>query len=436
MCKMTIEIEPKQKPPRFAKSIKAFLLLSLISTFITFLMVLGIYLKASGNVTQLEKKVTASLADIAMALTYAHITDTPPPDKNWLRRDFLQDSFSAILSPRLASLAAIDSKGTYIELPYILRVYTSEKQHRFLLIAQPNPNLMRFLIPSHAIVIDSQDMILRRVPTLKNINRIVSNKNPLDGENGISLKNEIEQFPPISMLELVGRKNRWGFQVPSNVPSNYKVYNAPRYHPFSEEFIEKAIRLSLQSGTEEQLDQFKYEISRLTELPDLILFTTKGRKKAWKAKRAFVHLYPEKSQAIGTLKLGREGFIEEAHILPEMSTEKDVVMLFGKKNQTHVPVLSLLMLKLEQQQLQRTQRLTLIAYTMHTLINRQRRTHQQGFNSSIKSLLKEWAKEQEQEEKELSKTLLLLLKQNPSVEFIDWLELTGYKTLLWNQTHV
>lgn len=410
--------------------IKSLLVFALLTTFCTFLVILGVYLKASGKISQLEKRVTASVADIAVALTYAYINDTPPPDKNWLRHDFLQDTYTAILSPRLSPLAAIDSKGTYIDLPYILRVYSSDTKHRFILIAQPNPNILRWLIPNHAIVIDSDDMILRRLPNLKNVNRLLAHDNPLDGQNGQSISNELRNASIISASELIGHKNRWGFQIPQDSPTVDRVYNAPRYHLMGEEFIEKSINLSLQIGTKQELEKWHYEINKLVNLPGMTLFTTLGRKRAWKAKRAFVHLYPEKQQVIGTVKLGRQGFIEEAHVLPEISTEKDVAMLFGKQRTLNKPALSSLVLKLEQQQLQRTQKLTPLAYEMHILINRQKRTHQTNFQEQMNVYLKQWEEEQQQEEINLIKTLKKLLSQNPSNEFIDWLELTGYKKLL------
>ncbi len=76
--------------------------------------------------------------------------------------------------------------------PILLPIFS-----RFLLLAQPKPSFLRWIQPRETIAIDSQSMELRRITDLKELNRLLANPNPLEGQNATAI------FNLVSSAELV-----------------------------------------------------------------------------------------------------------------------------------------------------------------------------------------------------------------------------------------
>lgn len=152
-----------------------------------------IYLTLSGRSTQEELQAAEDVADVTMALAYAQIHHINPHKQNWSDPDFLRNNLTAVLTPNYPSPASIDAHGQFSNCPYILRIYTSNDLSQFLVIAQPAPNILNWLIPKSSIIVDSKSMELRKINDLKALNRLLVNTNTLDGTNAVEVSNLAKQ---------------------------------------------------------------------------------------------------------------------------------------------------------------------------------------------------------------------------------------------------
>ncbi len=116
-----------------------------------------------------------------MALTYAQMHQLKPLNQNWGDPDFLKDILTKVLPPDYPSLVEQDKQEPFRNCPYMLRVYTSNDLSHFLLIAQPEPNLLQWLISRETILLDSRTMELHKIRDLRALNRLLADPRPLEG---------------------------------------------------------------------------------------------------------------------------------------------------------------------------------------------------------------------------------------------------------------
>ena len=238
-----------------------------------------------------ESIIAGSVADIAIALTYAQINHITPRKLNWSDPDFIQNNLSRILSPKLNSLVNIDAEGQFKDYPYMLRIYTSSDLSQFLIIAQPAPGIFNWLTHKNALVIDSTSMEIRKLSKLQTLNRLLANPNPLDGSNSIEIANAVNHGVLVPLPSLISDKSNWGFAPPKALAlirpgaENY-VYNSPRYYPFSESIMKRAIYLKNHSGSSYDVALLQQEVDEISKLTDIILYSSQGMQMASEAQKA------------------------------------------------------------------------------------------------------------------------------------------------------
>lgn len=280
----------------------------------------GIYFRTTGKNSQEEKKIAAGIADIAMSLIYANKHHIAPSKQNWADPDFININLSRVLSPNLHSQAQIDNQGQFIRHPYILRVYTSSDVSRFLIIAQPAPNFLQWLINKTSIVVDSTTMEIRKVFNIKSLNKLLANSNPLDGKNGIEISRLVQEEALMSLDSLSGNKNLWGFSPPKALAlirpgsENY-LYNAPRYHPFGEPLLQRVIEISQTRGNSSDISLLQEEIESIERFKDIILYSSQGMQSALEAQQALSTFFPEKKFLVAYLKFVSNGYVASSHLL-------------------------------------------------------------------------------------------------------------------------
>jgi hypothetical protein len=280
----------------------------------------GIYFKTTGKNSQEEKKIAAGIADIAMAMIYANKHHIAPSKQNWADPDFINANLSRVLSPNLHSQAQIDNQGQFTRHPYILRVYTSTDFSRFLIIAQPAPNFLQWVINKTSIVVDSTTMEIRKIFNIKSLNKLLANSNPLEGKNGIEITRLVQGGMLMSLESLSGNKNIWGFSPPKALAflrpgsENY-LYNAPRYHLFGESLLQRVIELSQTHGNSSDVSVLQEEISIIERFNNIILYSSQGFQSALEAQQALSTFFPEKNFLVAYLKFASKGYVASSHLL-------------------------------------------------------------------------------------------------------------------------
>ncbi|ADI38874.1 putative uncharacterized protein [Waddlia chondrophila 2032/99] len=280
----------------------------------------GVYFRASGKNSQEEKKIAAGIADIAMAMTHAKLNHITPNKQNWSDPNFIRNNLAQVLSPNLHTQAQIDSEGQFTKYPYRLRVYTSRSLDQFIVIAQPAPNLMQWLVHKKTLVVDSSTMEMRKISDLKALNRLLANPDPLEGSNGEDIHHLIKEGGLMSLNSLAGHKNHWGFSPPKTLgfirpgAENY-IYNAPRYYPFGEELLRKAIQLYKNSSSPSDVAIIQDEMDEISNFPNIVLYTSEGLQMAVEAQKALNTFAPNSKFLVAYVKFNPKGFVASSHLL-------------------------------------------------------------------------------------------------------------------------
>ncbi len=242
------------------------------------LMLAEIYLRASSKSETEEMTAAESLADYAMALTYAKIYQASMQKQNWLDPLFIKNNLIDLLSSTSAASGEIDAQGNFCSCPYFLRFYTSRDFSRFLLIAQPTPNLAQWLFPKSAIIVDSDQMILRKVEDFRALNRQLSQASPLEGEAGADLSKTLQQFKIITPKEIAQATDKKEFAPPPALKffspgAETYIYNAPRYHHLTGTFLKKAKNIISQPYGTHVAALLQSDKEALIKLPQIVFYT-------------------------------------------------------------------------------------------------------------------------------------------------------------------
>lgn len=277
---------------------------------------LFVYLNISDKTELQETQAAEGVSDIAMALTRAQILHLKPHNQNWSDIEFLRTNLKAFALQNNSSAADIDSQGQFRSVPYSLRIYTSSDLSRFLLIAQPAPSLLHWLIPKSAIVVDSRAMELKTLKDLRTLNRLLANSDPLEGNNGQEIAALVKQGHSIPLTSLHG-----DYQAPEALSmaepgATNLIYNAPRYYRLSQPMIQKAIALT-SGGTSQQVSALKQEADSFARLQNLVLYVPEGKTAALLARQGLKTFAPAGKMWIGLIDISPEGRIQSTQILEE-----------------------------------------------------------------------------------------------------------------------
>lgn len=291
-----------------------------------------VYLTVSDNTEAQEVKVAQGMSDIAMALTHAQLHHLKPNNQNWSDIDFIKANLQAILSQTHSYASEIDLQGQFTCCPYSLRIYTSSDLSHFLLIAQPAPSFLHWLIPKSVILVDSMDMELRSIKDLRSLNRLLANPDPLDGSNGKEIQGLVKQGYLIRLSSLAYNEREADFAPPKPLTwakpgaENF-IYNAPRYYRLGQAFIQKATALSTSKGSSQEVAELRSEMDYFSHLNHLIFYAEQGKKSALLAKQAIMTFCPSDKVLFGYLSFNNQGKIYQAHLLKDEDEINDTSLV-------------------------------------------------------------------------------------------------------------
>lgn len=280
-----------------------------------------IFYSLSDKTEAQETKVAQGVADIAMALTHAHLHYKKPHNQNWSDVDFLKTNLQDLLPNSSSYASQIDGLGQFHYCPYNLRVYTNSDLSRFLLIAQPAPGLFYNLIPKSIIILDSESMELRSFKDLRTINRLLANTNPLDGVNGKEIFSSVKQGKLIRLSTLANESGHSDFAPPKNLAwikpgAENAVYNAPRYYRLSQSLLQKAVALSTSKASSQEVTTLKQEAAHFSRLSNLILYSD-SKKSAILSKQSLALFAPSQDFLFGHLLFDNQGAIHQVQLLKD-----------------------------------------------------------------------------------------------------------------------
>lgn len=325
------ESPPKHEVPKKRtanRKLKPMFVLLLGTATLLLMLFNGVVIRIQEKNHRKEIQAAASLADIALALTYAQINHVKPEQQNWTDPTFLKNSIAAVLSPYHESVADIDMQGRINNGQYLLRIYTNRDLSRFLVLAQPEPSLMQWIAPQESIAIDSSTMELHQVPDLKPLNRLLVNQDSLGGESGQEIAKFINRGKLIPLASLANKNNRNGFMPPKGLETvregaeNY-VYNAPRYSQVGDNIIHDAIELSSRGSTSNEVKRIHEQLGVISHFPYAVLYTSKGKQVAIKGQKALNTLIPNQKFLIAYLNFNEDGIVEGSQLIPEGLSPKN-----------------------------------------------------------------------------------------------------------------
>jgi len=397
-----------------------------------------LYFHTSDQYSQEEKKIAAGISDIAMAITHARLNHITPNNENWTDPDFILNNLSIVLSPDLHTQAQINNEGRFSKYPYILRVYTSRDMSRFLVIAQPSPNLLQWLPNRATIVIDSTTMELRKISDLKDLNRLLANSDPLEGKTGAGITRAVKEGALMQLTSLAGEKNHWGFAPPKTLEfirpgAQYYIYNAPRYYPLGESLLKKALLLNQNPENIDEIPALQAEIKEISQFPDIVLYTSQDLQRVIDAQKVLTTFSPDNNFLIAYVKLNPKGYIASSHLL--MSEEREIITpqleqmiallngdeLKSSKNISLEPN-HLLYLHLRALATERTRELTSIATKIVNRINQENHTMTSNFGETIDELLNEYKEKENEISDKIKKEVIRLHKEYAEVPFEKFME--------------
>ena len=294
-----------------------------------------IYFSVTDKTEAQETKAAQGVADIAMALTHAQLSHVKPHNQNWSDVDFLKSNLQVMLPDTSSYASQIDAQGQFNCCPYSLRIYTSSDLSHFLLIAQPAPNLLYWLVPKSIIVVDSHLMELRTLKDVRSLNRLLANADPLDELNGKEITNLVKQGELIRLSSLASESGHLDFAPPKNLAwarpgSENLIHNAPRYYRLGQNLVQKAISLSTSKGSSQDVATLKQDVENFNCLNHLLLYSDQGKKSAVLARQGLLMFAPSDKLLFGYLLFNAQGKIHQVYLLKDEEESKEPLL-------THLP---------------------------------------------------------------------------------------------------
>lgn len=301
-----------------------------IITLLTILTLAGAYLWMLHQSDQEETTVSKSVADIAMALTHAQIKNIHPQNQNWSDPEFIRNNLVAVLPSKYSGHTDFDLHGQFTSCPYFLRIYTSGDLSQFLVIAQPGPSILQWLIPKSTIIVDSRAMEMRKTTDLKSLNRLLVNANTQEGMSSGEVSHLVSQGTLIPLSSLKDKLEDNGFSAPKTLSTMHPgaenlIYNAPRYFLLSEELIKRALDLIEKSTSNHDVIRLQQELTALKKLPDAIFYISGGIQNAVHAQRALATISPNETFLLGYVQLNDNGCIANCHLLMDGSSQEAAI---------------------------------------------------------------------------------------------------------------
>lgn len=317
-------------------------LISILFSLVVLLGLLGfsfIYSNMVDRNSNEEMKAATTVADVAMALTYAHMHHIKPQNHNLSDPEFIKNNLDAILADEYTPADLMDIHGQLKDTSYLIRIYPSGDLSQFFVIAQPEPSFLHSIIPRASILVDSRHMEMRKIVDLKDLNRLLQNPN-LDGATATEVRNLIQQEELIPLAALASYFDKQGYAPPKSLGilkpgAENLVYNAPRYYHLGENFLKKGLMLAENQSNSDEVDLLQEEMKELSKYPNLVLYTSHGMQWALHAQKAINTFLPDNKLLIGYLKFNAKGLPVTGQLLMDEGSSSEIAFVDTKPSPPH-----------------------------------------------------------------------------------------------------
>lgn len=284
----------------------------------------ALYIHSYHKARHREIEAAKSMSDVAMALTHAQVHRLQPQKNNWIDPEFIKENLKGVLAPQYSNLAVFDSHGQLTLCPYKLRIYTSNDNTQFIVIAQPEPSFCQWMTPRSSLIIHSEAMEIRKIDDLKTINRILVNAPILEEKEQRELFNAINKGKVFRLIHLHSPAENDGFVPPASLAilhpgSENFIYNAPRYYLMGERLIDQLITGLDKPAFDKDLQTLRQEFYALSQLPHFVFYSSKGLKRAMQAQKALTAISNEEQFLLAYGSLDEQGKMMAIELLPDAS---------------------------------------------------------------------------------------------------------------------
>lgn len=320
---------PKRKSSSLKKKIiKIAVLLSLAVCIFSGLVFTELFFRANNKSVAEEMLAAESIADYAMALTFAKTLHSGTQTHHFVDPSFIKNQLVELLPPAMTPCGNIDAQGQFYNCPYKLRYYMNHDFSRFLLIAQAPPKLLQWFMPQKVLVVDSNLMEVRKTDDLRALNRLLSDPSPLDGPVGDEITKAVLQTEIIPLDDIARYTGKREFSPPKALKyikpgAENLIYNAPRYYQFGGAFLKKALQSLKSPSHAYEMAVLQNEMNAIAPYHDLIFYTTEGLGKAQLANKAINKIKPHDSFFTGYLLLSKKGSVINSHLVMNESLTEE-----------------------------------------------------------------------------------------------------------------
>lgn len=422
-----------------------------LSSLLTIAAIVGVvvYINALNKTEEEEIIAAREVADISMALTRAQLLHLKPNNHNWSDSEFLSNNLNAILTTPSAFDPETNQQSPFATCPYNLRIYTSWDLSRFLLIAQPEPSFLQWLIPKSVIIVDSMSMELRGIKDLRSINRLLANAHPLEGPNGKEISRILLEGTSIPLERLAHGYEGADFVPPPELaalqPGAEKlIYNAPRYCLLAQTMIDKAVNLVKTPGKTADITALKLEAETFSRLPSYVVYSKDGKKGAWLAQQGIATFAPLTKFIYGYVAMDEIGQIVQGNII-ELSKENFEPFQIAQADETSVATAALasakpnvdtdnpIYLYLSSLAAAREKELRLFATNINTLLNQQNHTPLDNFPDRLSEALSKYNEVDKMHLEQIKQTIKSIYKQQVHMslnDFLVYVKAAGFESLV------
>ncbi|MCB1118617.1 MAG: hypothetical protein KDK65_01515 [Chlamydiia bacterium] len=258
-----------------------------------------------------ELEAAVGVADIAMALKWAQWQHMEGR-QNWSDPHFIQSLLDEMMPENTPQISRVFGEGQSVQAPYLLRIFTSHNLSRFLIVAQPVPNIWQQLIPKYVLIVDSSTMELGKVEDIKTLNRALAHPNPIELGHSMEIDKLFLQSQIIPLSTLAKEKKQTDLNPPKALKlmrpgAENLIYNAPRYHEFG-------VSLLKQLANEKDHEKLAAQFAKLPTFRNLVLYLPQELELSRKMEQTLAQFSPGSTFLVGSLKRDHAGNIVSGHL--------------------------------------------------------------------------------------------------------------------------
>lgn len=317
-------------PIGFGKKIRFTCTVAGIILILTAFIASAFYSRAAETAKNNEIAAAEGVADIAMAFKHAQVHNLKPKKHNWSDPEFIKNNLAAVITHDCPAITNIDTHGQFTNCPYLLRTYASSDFSHFIVIAQPNPSMWHWLLPTKTIAVDSRSMELRKIDDIRTLNRLLIAGNYLDESEATEVTKLIGGGELIPLATLATRRCYRGYTPPKALAlmhpgAENRIYNAPRYHHFGESIVRRALSMGANADNPSELARLRQEMQSLARFPDTVLYSSHGMEMAMQTRRALATILPDSHFLLGYLKYNADGNLVSSNLIFDQNPSEIVM---------------------------------------------------------------------------------------------------------------